>query len=252
MRTRFWACAAGCILLATSLMAQQKKISKKEAAAFTAIQQAQTPDDRIAAADKFVTSFADSDLRSTALDIAAHAAQQKGNTPQAVSLAQSALDIDAKDYDAMLLISGELARGTHENDLDKEEKLAKAEKLANDAVAAIGTSQKPFWASATEDQWNALKKDFVSQAHEDLGLVATARKKFDVAVTEFKEAVDGAAQPDPATMVRLAAAYDQSGKPDDGIATLDKVLAMPNLNPVIKQFATAERNRALAAKNGKK
>jgi tetratricopeptide (TPR) repeat protein len=251
MRTRFWAIAAGCIVLATSLMAQ-KKLSKKEVEGFMAIQNAQTPDDKIAAADKFVTSFADSDLRSTALNIAAQSAQQKGNAPQAVSFAQSALDIDAKDYDAMLLISGEIARTTHENDLDKDEKLGKADKLAHDAIAAINESKKPFWANVPEDQWNNIKKDRVSQAHEDLGLVALARKKYDVSITEFKEAVDDAATPDAATMVRLAGAYDQGGKPDEGIAMLDKVLAMPNLNPVIKQFATAERARAVAAKNGKK
>ena len=250
MRTRFWACAAGCIVLATSLMAQ-KKLSRKEREAFVAIQQATTPDARIAAADKFVTSFADSDLRSTALDIAAQAAEAKNDMPQAVSLAQSALDIDAKDYQAMLLISGELARNTHENDLDKEDKLTKADKLAHDAIAAIKDSQKPFWANATEEQWNAHKKDSISQAHEDLGLVALDRKKYDVAVAEFKTAVDDAANPDPATMVRLAGAYDQGGKPDEGIAELDKVLAMPNLNPVIKQFASAERARAIAAKNKK-
>ncbi|HML16116.1 MAG TPA: tetratricopeptide repeat protein [Bryobacteraceae bacterium] len=248
MRTKFWACAAGCILLATSLMAQQqKKLTRKEITAFQEIQQATTIDSRIAAAEKFVTSFADSPLRSVALDLAAQAAQQKGNSPQAVSYAQSALDMDAKDYDAMLLISGELARGTHENDLDKDEKLARSEKLANDAIVAIQASTKPFWASATEEQWNGVKKDRIAQAHEDLGLIALARKKPDVAVTEFKEAVDGASQPDPATMVRLAAAYDQAGKPADAIATLDKVLAMPNVNAVVKQFATAERNRAVAA-----
>lgn len=251
MRTRFWACAAGCIVLATSLMAQ-KKLSKKEVEAFMAIQNAQTPDARIAAADKFVTSFADSELRSTALDIAADAAQQKNDMPQAISLAQSALDIDPKDYSAMLLISGELAKNTHENDLDKEEKLAKSEKLANDAIAAIQTSQKPSWTTASPEQWEAHKKDSISQAHEDLGLAALARKKYDVAISEFKTAVDSASQVDPATLVRLAAAYDQAGKPDEGIATLDKVLATPNLNPIIKQFANAERTRAMNAKNGKK
>lgn len=250
MRTRYWACAAGIMMLATTLVAQ-KKPTRKEAQAFMAIQNAQTPDERIAAADKFVTSFADSDLRSTALNLAAEAAQQKGNTPQAISYAQSALDIDAKDYEAMLLISGELARGTHENDLDKEEKLAKSEKLAHDAIAAINSAQKPALFNLSEDQWAALKKDSIARAHEDLGLAALDRKKYDVAVTEFKEAVDGSAQPDPASMVRLAAAYDQDGKPDEAITVLDKVLAMPNLSPAIKRFADSEKARAMAAKNKK-
>jgi len=252
MRIRFWACAAGCIVLATSLMAQQKKLTKKERDAFMAIQQATTPDDRIAAVDKFVTSFADSDLRSVALNIAAESAQRKGNMPQAISYAQSALDIDAKDYDAMLLMSGELARATHEHDLDKDEKLARAEKLANDAIAAIGPAQKPFWTGVSDEEYKNMKKDSVAQAHEDLGMIALDRKKFAVAITEFKTAADGASQPSPATLVRLAGAYDQAGQQDDGIAILDKVLATPNLSPVIKQFANAERARAVAAKSAKK
>jgi hypothetical protein len=74
----------------------------------------------------------------------------------------------------------------------------------------------------------------------------------DVAIAEFKTAVDGAATPDPIAMVRLAAAYDQAGKPDEAIPVLDKVLTMPGVNPAIKQFAEGEKKRAEAAKNAKK
>ena len=52
-------------------------------------------------------------------------------------------------------------------------------------------------------------------------------------------------------MVRLAAAYNQGGKPDEALAVLDKVLAMPNVNATIKQFATSEKARAEQAKNKK-
>jgi predicted Zn-dependent protease len=76
------------------------------------------------------------------------------------------------------------------------------------------------------------------------------RKKYDVAIAEFKEAVDGAGTPDPATMVRLGQAYNQAGKHDDAIAILDKVMAGANVHPQIKQFAQAERVRAIQAKNG--
>ena len=65
--------------------------------------------------------------------------------------------------------------------------------------------------------------------------------------------MDGASPPDPATMVRLAAAYDQAGKPDEAIAVLTKVLAMPNLNPVDQAIRRRPRRRApKQAKNAKK
>jgi tetratricopeptide (TPR) repeat protein len=249
MSNKFLACVA--VLMMTGLaLAQPKAKSKKELDAFVAIQQAQTPDARIAAADKFVTSFADSQLKSMALTLAAQAAQAKNDSGQAITYATTALDADPHDYQAMLVISGELAKGTRENDLDKEEKLAKSEKMANDAIKEIDAAAKPN-PQITDDQWTGYKKDLTSQAHEDLGLAALARKKYDVAITEFKNAVDNASTPDPATMVRLATAYDQGGHPDQGIAVLDKVLAMPNLHPVIKQFATAEKARAQKALGSK-
>ncbi|HWZ30572.1 MAG TPA: tetratricopeptide repeat protein [Bryobacteraceae bacterium] len=250
MRKRFLACVAG-LMMAGLMVAQPKAKSQKELDAFLAIQQATTVDARIAAADKFVTSFADSQLKGMALTMAAQAAEQKNDAAKAITYAETALEADPKNYQAMLVVSGELAKGTRENDLDKEEKLAKSEKMSNDAVAAIEGATKPN-ATITDEQWATYKKDLVSQVHENLGLAALARKKYDVAVAEFKKSVDGAATPDPATWVRLASAYDLGGKPDDGIAVLDKVLAMPNLNPVIKQYATAEKARAEKAKNDKK
>lgn len=244
--------AVAVLSMAGLALAQPKAKTKKEVDDFMAIQQATTVDARIAAVDNFVTAHPESQLKVMALDAAAQAAQQKNDSAKAITYAQTALDADPKDYQAMLIISGELAKSTRENDLDKEEKLAKAEKMSHDAIAAVDAAQNPNPKAVTEDQWNSIKKDMKSQAHENLGLAAMARKKYDVAITEFKASVDEAATPDPATMVRLAAAYDQAGKQDDGIAMLDKVLAMPQLNPVIKQFASSERARALMAKNSKK
>ena len=75
--------------------------------------------------------------------MAADAAERKNDIPKALTYAQSALDADPKNYEAMLLISGELARSTREHDLDKEEKLTKADKLAHDAIEAVNAATKP-------------------------------------------------------------------------------------------------------------
>ncbi len=246
MRKRFLAVVAAMLTLGAVAFAQKPK-SQKEIDAIKAVQSAQTPDERIAAVDNLVTKFADTEFKAWALNLAADAAQRKNDSPKAIAYAQSALDTDPKNYQAMLLISGELAKSTRENDLDKEEKLARSEKLAKDAIVAINAAVKPN-PQVTDDQWTGFKKDMISQAHEDEGLIAMARKKYDVAVAEFKESVEGASTVDPASMVRLASAYDLSGKQDEGIAVLDKVLAMPNLNPVIKQFATGEKARAEQSK----
>ncbi|HLH39626.1 MAG TPA: tetratricopeptide repeat protein [Bryobacteraceae bacterium] len=251
MRTKLAACLAGFLMVA-GLATAQKKVSKKEYDAFMAIQNATTAQDRIKAVDNFVTSFADSQLKSTALYLAADAAQRMGDSAKAIAYGNDAIEADPKNFDAMLVVSGELARGTRENDLDKDEKLARATKLSNDALNIIQTAPKPN-PNLPDDKWEAYKKDATAQAHSNLGLIAMVQKKYDVAANEFKTAVDNSATPDPSTMVRLATAYDEMGKYDDGIAELNKVLATPNLNPVVQKFATNEKARAeqLKAKNGK-
>jgi tetratricopeptide (TPR) repeat protein len=242
MTTKFLALGAVFIAVAT-LAPAQKKVPKKEYDAYMAVVNAPDPDASIAAADKFVENFADSTLKSQVLLLAADAAERKNDVPKALTYAQTAIEADPKNYEAMLLMAGELGRTTREHDLDMEEKLAKADKLAHDAIELVTVAVKPN-ATTTDDQWAAHKKDKLAEAHTDLGMVANDRKKYDVAITEFKTAVDTAATIDPIAMIRLAGAYDQAGKPDEAIPVLDRVLAMPNLPANLKPFATSEKARA--------
>lgn len=75
---------------------------------------------------------------------------------------------------------------------------------------------------------------------------ALARKKLDVAISEFKMAVEMATTPNPGTMIRLAGAYDQAKQPDESLAVLAKVMATPNLDPAFKGFV--DREKAIAEK----
>lgn len=239
------------LLVVPALVFAQKPKSKKEQDAIMAVQSAQTPDERIAAVENLIMKFADTEFKTWALNRAADAARQKRDDDKAQFYAKQALDSDPKDYEAMLLLAAEIAQHTREFDLDKDEKLAKADKYATDALAVIPTAPKPN-AQVKDDQWEAFKKDMMAQAHETMGTSAMVRKKYDVAVTEYKTAIDTAADQEPATYVRLASAYDGAGKYDDAIATCDKVLAMSDAQTVVKQVAQAEKVRAVQAKTAKK
>jgi uncharacterized protein HemY len=117
-------------------------------------------------------------------------------------------------------------------------------------MALIPSAVKPN-PQLTEEQWEGLKKDDTARGHEALGMIALARKKYDIAAGEFKTATETASQPQPSTYVRMAGSYTDGGKPDQAIAALDKVLAMPNLPDQIKQVAQAEKARAEKAKTSK-
>jgi len=222
---------------------------KKEYDAYMAVVNEQDPDKRVKKADEFITTYADAEpqYKSLVLYMAAEGSDRKGDQIKAMAYAQSALESDSMNFEAMLLLSGELARGTKENDLDKVEKLAKAEKLATDAITGLPNAAKPN-PKTSDGAWENYKKDQIAQGHVDLGMIALARKKNDLAVAEFKQAVDGSSTPDPIPMLRLADAYNKDNKPDDALAVVNKVLAMPDLNPQLKQFAENQKSIAQSKK----
>jgi tetratricopeptide (TPR) repeat protein len=240
----------GLLTLATLAFGQKVK-SQKEAEAVQAVMNAQTPDQKIAAAENLVRSFKDSEFKAAVLLVAAQAAQQKGDGVAALTYGTRTLETDPKNFQAMLLVAGQLAQSTREFDLDKDEKLGRATKLANDAIAAVNSAAKPN-PQIPDDQWASIKKDLIAQAHDTLGVVAVVQKKWDNAINEFKASIDGAATPDLTTTVRLASAYTDAGKFDDAVSLLNKTLSSPDANEQLKRIATAERARAekmKAAKN---
>jgi tetratricopeptide (TPR) repeat protein len=240
--------AAG-ILLAQNAAPQPKPKSQEEGKAVMAIFNTQDPDARVAAVENLLTKFSDTEFKAIALQVAAASEQQKNDYEKMVVYAERTLQVDPKNYPCMLMLAAGLAQHTREFDLDKEEKLSKAEKYAKDAMALVPTAPKPR-ADVPDAQWEAAKKDYLSQGHEALGMIALVRKKYDVAQSELKTAVESASTPDPTTMVRLAGAYNQGGKPDEALAVVDKVLAMPDLHPTIKQVAGNEKMNAMKLKSG--
>jgi tetratricopeptide (TPR) repeat protein len=237
------------VLGLTALMAQKQPQpkSQKEVEAINAMFTAQDPDARIKAADYLMTQFADTQFKPLAMFLTAEAYERKGDFEKMTVWCEKTLEVDPKSYACMLMLAGGLAKRARENDLDLNEKLDRSDKYAKSALETLKDAPKPN-PQLTDDQWASVKKDYISQAHEAFGAAAMLRKKYDVAISEYKQAVDGAGTPDPATMVRLGQAYNAAGKPDDAIAILDKVMADDKVHPQIRQVAQAERVRAIQAK----
>ena len=235
------------LLMAGTLAMGQKKVSPKEGEAWNAVVAAQGPDARIAAVDNLLTKFKDTSLKSPALELAGEAYQQKGDGPNAIVFGNRAIEADPKNFQAMLLVSGQLARMTKEFDLDKDEKLKQAAKLANESLPLIAEAPKPNPQVPDED-WNGFKKDMTSQAHETLGMIAGLDKKSDAAITEFKASIDSAGTPAFTAMARLASVYNNAKKYDEAIALADKVIASAGAPDSIKKFAQEEKARAAKGK----
>lgn len=223
--------------------------SQKEVEAIQAMFASQDPDGQIKAAENLLSKFADTEFKALALFVEANAYQSKNDAENSIIQAERMLEVDKTSYQAgqaMIMIGKNTALRTREFDLDKEEKLTKAEKMANQAIDVVKAAAKPN-PNIPDEQWESARKDGIASAHEVLALVAQTRKKNDVAVAEYKLAVDSP-QPDPSTMLRYASLLNTMRKYDDVIAITDKILAQPELHPTIKNFATKEKEKAVAAK----
>jgi len=245
--------AAGLALVAALAFGQKQPQpkSQKEVDALQAMFNAPNADARIAAADALLKNFADTEFKAIALYMQTVSAEEKNDYEKIVLFGERTLEANPKDFAVMLILARNIAAKTREFDLDKEEKLGRAEKYAKEAIELAKVAPKPR-PDLEDAQWEAAKKDFVAQGHQALAISATVRKKTDVAIQQYELAISSAAQVDQADRVRLAAAYNTAGRHDDAIKVLDEALADAQLNPAIRNAATAEKMKSTKAKEAKK
>ena len=239
----------------SSLMAQAKAQPKASAppapnaeqVALQALGAAQgNPDAVIKAAEDLLTKFADTKYKDVALLMEATAYEQKRDPEKAQVFAERTIEANPKNFQATLMLAELLAQNTRENDLDKEEKLGRSEKYANETIQLVKDAAKPN-PQIPDQQWEDAKKDLTAGAHNALGLAALVRKKYDVAAAEFKTAADGSVPPEPAYQVREASALQMGGRNDDAVAICDKIMADPQVHPQIRQVSQAIRATAIKA-----
>ena len=224
-----------------------KAHSKSELEAWNAlIAVASDPDKVIEAAENLITTFADTEFRNTALNIEAEAYQKKGDFNKMEIYADRVLEGNPMDTQALLLLAKYYSTHTRENDLDREEKLGKAEKYANLAIEVAKTLPKPS-AQIPDEQWADARKFTAAEAYNAIGQANMTRKKYDAAAAGFQSAVDASPGPEPAYMVRLALALQNGGKNDEAIVWCDKAAAVPNVHPQIKTVAGQIRATAVKA-----
>jgi tetratricopeptide (TPR) repeat protein len=237
-----WAALA----LGLSPLWAQKAKSQKELQAITAVQVAKTPDDRIAAIEKVLTDFADTEFKAALLQMAVQAEEQKNDYAQTVFYADRLLKVDPMNAYALVTLASETARHTRENDLDKDEQLSKVDKWAKDGIEAAKVLPK-IRPDIPDADWEGVRKDLEAQGYVAMGMADVLRKNYNGAITNYRQSLTVGASPNAATLVRLAQAYMSSGKLDDANFTLDKVINMPDVPAQIKTIA--ENLKAEVAKH---
>src|SRR6266480_3196105 len=136
--------------------------SQKEVDALQAIQKATTPDAQLKAIDNVLENFADTDYKLMLLEMGMQIAETKGDYAMTTTYAERTLEVDPKSIFALATLALEIVAHTREFDLDKEEKLVKAEKYANQAIQYSKDAPKTR-PNLTDEQWTNVKKDIAAQ-----------------------------------------------------------------------------------------
>lgn len=244
---RLTAASAVILLLACAAFAQKAK-STAELEALKKVQTATTPADEIKAIDDVLASFADTQFKPVLLAMAADAANRMHDYEKTIIYGERAIEADPKNPDALYTVAGAIVLHTREHDLDRDEKLKKAEKLSNDGIAAAKVVPNPQPGQISDALWEQEKKDKIAGFYNLLAMSADLKKDYPAALENFKAALALLAKPDPVILARMSKSYNNAGQPDDAIAAADKVLADNSATPVVKRAATVEKDRAAKLK----
>lgn len=259
MNFRLVAPAATLIFAVLPLLAQQPPAnqgphpkSQKELEALQKVQAAQQAgnwDAELTAIDNVLENFADTDFKPQLMNMALAAAGQKADYAQIVTWGDRLIQADPNDIPSRVTLAEATAQHTRENDLDKAQSIKKIDDYANKALELLKTANTPP-VGVPEATWPDYKKQLTSQAYDALGQAAALDKKFPDAISAYKSALD--AQPNsPVPSARLAKVYVDSKQYDDAISAADKVLAMNDAPPAVKQFAQQQKDAATKLKGAK-
>jgi tetratricopeptide (TPR) repeat protein len=214
--------------------------SNAENAALLELFKASDPDAQIKAAEDLLTTYPDTDYKPQVYLVEAQAYNSKRDYPKAIVLGEKALAVDPKNYGTLLLLADVYARTSKSTDFDLNEKLAKVDKYAKEALADLATAEKPK-PELSDADWAAAKNGQESQAYMALGFASVLSKKFDDAKTNFDKATT--MYPDPLEMLYIERAYAAAKRYDEAIAWADKAVASPNATDQIKGIATNDKTR---------
>jgi len=125
--------------------------------------------------------------------------QNANNAEKTVEMGRKVLKLEPENAVVLVLTATVLAERTRETDLDREEKLAEAERYANLAIKSV--DMMPVPTDAPPDRVAAAKKMVVSMAYAALGSSAMARENHPQAEKYYKQSIDeGQQSPDPLTL----------------------------------------------------
>ena len=204
------------------------------------------------AATDFNTKFPDSELRVLLYRDAMHAYQRDNNGDKMMEMGRQVLKLDPDDPEAMVGVAEVLTERTKDTDLDKDQKLAEATKLAQHALETIDTGIS-IPAGASPEQVDAYKRFLRSSAYAIVGTMQYNKDNFKDAEDSFRKSIDAyPTQPDPVVVLRLALALDKQTKYPEALKEVNHAVELTanDASSSVGTYARQERDRLVQLTGG--
>jgi len=195
------------------------------------------------AADDFATKYPDSELRVMLYKAAMQSYQRTGNSEKIIAMGRKALAVDPDDPEALVTVASELAEKTRDTDLDKDQRLDEAMKMAQKALTTVDTDV-PIPPNTPQTQVDAYKGQLRSFAYSIIGTLEFKKDQFAQAETDLRKSIEAyPAQPDPVVVLRLAIALDRQEKYADALKEANHAVELTQEGTPAGGLARQERDR---------
>jgi len=195
-----------------------------------------------AAATEFAQKFPDSELRSILFQQAMGLYQQINNSGKTLEMARAALKYEPTNPVALLTAAQLLSERTHNEDLDRNERLAEASADAELALHHTGDIPPP--ANLTAEQFASAIAQLRGTAHEVFATVAFKKLDYPTAIMEYTAAIaEEKDHTDPVVWLRLAVAYDKNNDYLSGLDAIQKAIDTSDPGSQIRIVAEQEKAR---------
>ena len=157
-------------------------------------------------------------------------------------MGRKALAIDPDDPESLVNVASELAEKTRDTDLDKDQRLDEAMKMAQKALTVDIDSRIP--ANTPPARAEAYKGQLRSFAYSIVGTLEFKRDQFPQAEADLRKSIDAfPSQPDPVVVLRLAISLDRQEKYADALKEANRAVELTQDGTPAGQLARQERDR---------
>jgi tetratricopeptide (TPR) repeat protein len=215
-----------------------------------AVKNANDPAAMEKSADDFAAKFPASELRVLLYRTAMHSYQTANNGDKMMAMGRKVLAIDPDDPEALLGVSEVMVEKTGDSDIDKDQRLAEALKMAQHCLETIDTDIT-IPAGTPQEKVDGYKGFLKSSADAVIGAIQYDQEKYADAEASLHKSIDAfPSQPDPVAIFRLALALDKQEKYPEALKYANQAVDLTQDSTSVGSAARHERDRLVQLTGG--